>query len=514
MDLARLRIERPRHEPRLVASSPPPPRARRWGRLIALVLAAGGAWLGQDRLIELADRVRSPAVTVAAVERIAAAAPRSARGTAANGYVVATRRAALSADVPGRVVEMRVVEGDFVERGDVVARLFSEDLTAAVLRAAHEVASAQAEARRGAALVVAAEAERDRAAGAAIAAKHQAEALAATLDMATANHARVANLGGVSSRRELELAEEAMKTARARRDAGTAELAAAEAGARGAAAQLEVARAATGVASAQVAVARAGLAQATAQLSRTEVRAPFAGTIVLKDAEVGEVVSPGTSAGSSARGSICTMVERASLEVQVDLPETSLGAIQARWAAAEAANAPVRALAAVALALGVPLATRHVPLQAVRAAIYLDAFPDRPYPGRLARIWPIANRQKATIEVRIAFDSDRLDRFVRPELGARVVFTDDGEAIVGPPRDDARASPPRLGVPEVAVVRTDGVDSVFVVERDVARLRPVVVAERFAGRATLESGVREGDLVIVGPPARLADGQRVRPNVR
>jgi multidrug resistance efflux pump len=107
---------------------------------------------------------------------------------------------------------------------------------------------------------------------------------------------------------------------------------------------------------------------------------------VLKDAEVGEVVSPNVQGGSSARGSVVTMVDFASLEVQAEVPETSL--------------------AAVVVGRG--------------ASIYLDAFPEKAYAARVDRIWPTANRTKATVEVRVAF-LERDER-LRPEMGVRVVF--------------------------------------------------------------------------------------------
>src|SRR5690606_1372654 len=123
------------------------------------------------------------------------------------------------------------------------------------------------------------------------------------------------------------------------------------------------------VARAQVDVAKAIEEHAAATLDKTFVRAPFDGIVVLKDAEVGEVVSPNSQGGSNARGSVCTMVDFDSLEVQADVPETSLASVR----------------------IGAPV------------AIYLDAFPGRTYPGKVSRIWPTADRQKASIQVRIVF---------------------------------------------------------------------------------------------------------------
>jgi len=188
---------------------------------------------------------------------------------------------------------------------------------------------------------------------------------------------------------------------------------------------------------------------------------------VLKDAEVGEVVSP-NSLGGNSRGSVVTMVDLASLEVQVELPETSISAIE----------------------IGMP------------ANIYLDAFPADAYAGDVRRIWPTANRQKATIEVRVGFLEP--DRRLRPEMGARVVFAPQA------PRSDGAGEAERVLVPTSSVVRVDGQAGVFVLERDVARFRGVEPGGERAGRLLIESGLEGGETILADPPDSLQDGDRVR----
>jgi HlyD family secretion protein len=189
---------------------------------------------------------------------------------------------------------------------------------------------------------------------------------------------------------------------------------------------------------------------------------------VLKDAEVGEVVSP-NSQGAQSRGSVATMVDFQSLEVQVELPETSLAAV----------------------AVGAP------------ASIFLDAWPGDVYPGRVLRIWPTANRQKASIEVRVGFDA--IDERLRPEMGARVVFTR-GEAESQAPAGPAAGS---LLVPVGALVRLDGERGAFVLERDTVRFRPLKLGEERSGKVLVEAGLEDGDLIVLAPPPTLADGERV-----
>jgi multidrug efflux pump subunit AcrA (membrane-fusion protein) len=133
-------------------------------------------------------------------------------------------------------------------------------------------------------------------------------------------------------------------------------------------------------------------------------------------------------------------------------------------------------------------------LKAVRMGgvvrIFLDADPERPRPGRVARIWPTANRQKATVEVRVRFD--RLDEGLRPDMGVRAVFLPEGEEP-GPAL--VEASP--LPLPPGALVRREGASGVFVVEGDRARFRAGTKAE-------------EGDRIVVDPPEQLADGDLVK----
>jgi multidrug efflux pump subunit AcrA (membrane-fusion protein) len=187
---------------------------------------------------------------------------------------------------------------------------------------------------------------------------------------------------------------------------------------------------------------------------------------------VGEVVSPNSGGGTNARGSVVTMVDFASLEVQVDLPETSLK--EARK--------------------GGP------------AQVFLDAFPERPYRGRVDRIWPTASRSKATVEVRVVFLDP--DERLRPDMGVRVVFLPEGGAGEQVPGAETKRE---LIVPEPALARRDGVEGVFLLEGDVARFRPVTAGQPRNGRVAIASGVERGDPIVSPVPASLVDGDRVIP---
>ena len=463
VDLQSLKIDRTAALPR---------RRNPWpARLVALALLGGGLWLFQPSVAAFVDRVRLPAVRTAVVTEAAPAAAAAIRGAAANGYVVAARRAALSSDVPGRIVELAVKEGSVVKKGDVVARLFADEYRAALQRAEADVATADRSVQRAIAAAATAAADAVQAEAAAASAQAQATEAVAVLRYLEAEFARVDALvrNGDASARDLD-------RARSDRDAQQARVAATAAGARSAAAAVDVAARRNGTATEDVAVARAqavsaraGRDLAKATLDKTDVRAPFDGVVVLKDAEVGEVVSPNVVGGTTARGAVCTMVDFDSLEVQANVPETTLASVR----------------------------------QGAPADVFLDAFPDERYAGVVDRIWPTADRQKATVEVRVKLA--RKDERLRPEMGVRIVFR-----AADAPEPAAAGEKPRIVVPEQALATVDGAVGAFVLDGDVARFRKVTAGERKGGRVVVEQGLQKDQRIVLAPPPSLRDGDRVR----
>lgn len=444
---------------------------RNFPRLLALAVLVAALVLFWRPLRELVDRLRLPEVRVVQVQAASPLAAGAVQGTAANGYVVARVRAALSADTPGRIVEMNVTEGQVVPKGFVVARLFADEVRALDQRAEADlalarrtVASAQAaravsEGNLGPARARLAGAEADRRDG------------EAALELATLELARAEGLQGegIASQESLDTARVQRERAQARLESLGAAVGGAREALHGAELELQLASARLAEAEALVSVKQAERDQARATLDKTEVRAPFDGVVVLKDAEVGEVVSP-NAVGSQSRGSVATMVDPSTYEVQVEVPETSLAGVE----------------------LG------------ATARIFLDAYPANGYGGRVLRIWPTANRQKATVEVRVGFDAP--DERLRPEMGARVVFS---PREAGPVDPSAPAVPVIL-VPRSTLVTIEGRPHVFVLERDVARLRPVRLGEERSGRVVVEEGLANGDRILESPPDSLRDGERVR----
>jgi RND family efflux transporter MFP subunit len=470
VDLQRLRIDRGER-------SAAPRRARSFPFWLVVVLGVVGAgFYFREPIRGYADRWTLPRVEVALVRRESPSAG-AVGGTAANGYIVARRRAALSADTPGRIVELNVEEGSVVKKGDVVARLYSEEYSAALRRAEADLEASHTALQREER-----EAEAVQAALAELAATTRmrgaelAEANAnlglAVLDLARAQKLVEEN---VVSTEHVDNARAEHESAKARVQAAEAGLLAAQAAEETGASNASVAGAAVEEAKAHVKVMEATREQAAATLAKTEVRAPFDGIVVLKDAEVGEVVSPNTSGGTSARGSVATMVDFASLEVQVEVQETSLAAVR----------------------IGSD------------ALIYLDAWPERAYRGRVERIWPTANRQKGTVEVRISILTP--DERLRPEMGVRAVFD---PKLEGDRPPSAEGAPPSLLVPQSALVRAGphghgGPEGVFVLEGETVRFRQVRVGARPGERAAIEEGLEEGQRIVLDPPDKLADGDRV-----
>lgn len=384
-DLSRLKIDRSSGD-----SGGSGGRAR--SPVVVILLAVILAYIGWN---EFEKRSGPGLPEVTAVRAVRTGGAPAASGVSANGYVVARTRAALSTDIPGRLVELHVEEGSRVEEGQLIARLDVRELTAA----------------------------RDRA--------------AADLRRAEAN---------------LRLAELQLERVRPLVTDGDASQA-----------DLDRAEADVDVAKADVAALRAALDEIEVRIDKSSVYAPFSGMVIEKNAEVGEIVSS-VSAGTNSRGAVVTVVDFSSLEVQVELAQTSLAAARV--------GAPVR--------------------------IVLDAFPDDPYPGRVRQIWPTADRQKATVELRVEF-LERDERIL-PDMGVRATFLEEAET---------GSVAPRVLIPSSAV-RPGPDPAVFILDGGTAVLRRVTIEPvDEPGMVQVLDGLRGAELLIDAPAATLEDGSRV-----
>ena len=384
------------------------PRRGPWRRygpfLLILALVAAGAFA----------LLSGPRET--AVETVTAPPPGRPPGEvtlSATGYVVAARKAALSPKIGGRLAYLGVEEGSTVTKGQILARLESEDLQANVTQAEAEVAAAEAD-------LVEARAGRDEADREAV---RQATLLREE----------------IGTRRDVEKAEAAAEQARARVNAAEKRLAA----------------------------RRAGEAYARDIHANSIVVAPFDGVVLTKDADVGESVAPALTGGGTTRGSIVTLADMDSLEVEADVSEANIASIRA----------------------GMP------------AEIVLDAYPGRPYPAVVHQIVPTADRQKATVQVKVRFTGDRDG--VLPEMSARADFLD-------PEASGPAAGRKVIALPGAAVRRIDGAWTVLLAEAGTVRRNTVELAAEPNPDALVVSGLSGGEEVVLDPPEGLEPGARIR----
>jgi HlyD family secretion protein len=330
----------------------------------------------------------------------------------ASGYVTPRQRATVAAKITARVVTMLADEGVAVEAGQLLAKLDDTDARKRLLaaRTARDVSVASIKDLE----VTLAGAERD------LKRQHQLRESGVSTEQALDN----ANTSTDSLRARLLMAHE------------------------------------------QVRATEANIAIANLDLDSCSVRAPFAGVVVSKDAQVGEMVSP-ISAGGFTRTGIATIVDMSSLEVEVDVNESYIARVKSGQ----------------------------------RVDATLDAYPDWQIPARVRTIIPTADRQKATVKVRIAFD--KLDPRILPDMGVKVAFLAEQQPA-------AQASGVRSVIPKDAIREDKGKKVVFVLNSDRIERRAVTVGASRGDGVEVAAGLSEGEQVVTRGPADLHDGQKVR----
>lgn len=376
--------------------------------LLALILAAIGWWSWRDQ---------TPKVRIATVEVSRTGRAVDATVLDASGYVTARLRATISSKITGKIVEVFVEEGMAIQKGQLLARL--DDATSTRQLA---LAEAQLAATKGA--------------------LHENEV---RLSEARLDLGRVQELvtGEVASQADLD-------AAKANVDALIARLA---------------------LGREQVEVSERTVEVRRQELADTEIRAPFSGVAVSKDAQPGEMISPVSAGGGFTRTGICTLVDMGSLEIEVDVNEAYIN--------------------------------RVVPDQRVEAT--LDSYPDWRIPGSVITTVPTADRQKATVRVRIAFDD--LDPRILPDMSIKVSFLDENAEIETP--DQTAETPATITIPTSAVRQDGDKDIVLVLQGEALERRAVKLGKESSGRMTVEAGLQAGEKVVIEGPAELADGDRV-----
>lgn len=329
----------------------------------------------------------------------------------ASGYAVASRKAAVGSKGTGRLVWLGVEEGSLVKKGQIIGRLENADVQATLDQAEASLASAKA-----------------------------------TLDNAKAG---LVNADSNYHRESLLFKKQL---------AASADLISAESA-------YKQAQALVNADAANVELAGRGVEAAQVQLEFTNIRAPFDGTVLTKDADVGDIITP-FGAASGSRADIVSLADMTSLDAEVDVSESNLEQVH----------------------VGQP------------CEISLDAVPEKQYRGVVHMIVPTADRSKATVLTKVDFLD--IDSRVLPEMSLKVQFLKDSTVV--------DSSGPKLTVPAAAVVSKNGNKVVFLIQGDHVVETPVVLGEAVGNGLEVKSGLRDGDKVVLSPADKLRTGTKVK----
>jgi len=217
----------------------------------------------------------------------------------------------------------------------------------------------------------------------------------------------------------------------------------------------------------QTRAAEARIAVAQQDVENCTVRAPFDGIVVSKDAQRGEMVSPNSAGGGFTRTGIATVVDMNSIEVEVDVNEAYIARVRTGQ----------------------------------KALSILDAYPDWQIPSTVRTVIPTADRQKATVKVRVSFD--KLDPRILPDMGVKVAFLDDT------PVAKSKSSEARALIPKAAVRQDGGKSIVFLVSQQKLERRAVSLGAERGSDVEVMAGISPGDKLVVGGAENLRDGQAV-----
>jgi len=378
-------------------------RRRKWLWLgsVALVVIAGGAWYA----------AQPHPVEVATTAVVTSYPSQQFVQLNATGYVVAQRKAAIASKATGRLEWLGVAEGSTVKAGEVIARLDNRDVVA-------QAQSAQAAVRAARASLESAKAEE----------RDASSQLKRNQDLVVQGFVSQASLDSVKMRAE---------------------------------------RAVAGVANAQAAisVAEANAQNAQVAVDYTLIRAPFDGVIVSKAANVGDMVTPFSSAVDS-KGAVVNMVDMSTLEVEADVSEGSLAKVR----------------------VGQP------------CEITLDALPDARFRGHVSRMVPTVDRAKATVVTKVRFDA--IDPRILPDMSAKVSFL--AQEV------SAEQQKPLLAVNPDALATRDGATVLFVVRDGKLAQVPVKRGAALGDVVAIDGAVKTGEKAVLRPAADLNAGTPVK----
>jgi RND family efflux transporter MFP subunit len=329
----------------------------------------------------------------------------------ASGYVVAQRRAAVASKATGRMVQLNVREGSQVKAGDLLAKLDASDVQASIAQSQAAVRQAEAGVAQANVELINAEAELKRAQG-------------------------LQSQGFVSA--------QALDTATTRVNAAKAALASSHAA---------------------VAVAKAQLKVQQVNQDFTEIRAPFDGVVLVKNANVGDIITPFSNAAGT-QGAVVTMADMSTLEVEADVSESNVAKVK--------------------------------PGQPVE--ITLDALPDVRFRGSVSGIVPTVDRAKATVMTKIRFE--KLDQRILPEMSAKVT-------MLTQPASDADQQPV-LAVNPKAIVDAGGKKRVWRIQDDTVQPVEIKAGRKLGDSLEISGALKSGDKLVLSPPDKLEAGAKVK----
>jgi RND family efflux transporter MFP subunit len=377
-------------------------------------------WIGIAAAVALAAAgfavFTEPAPVKVKIEMARMAVPDSSSATVldATGYVVARRTATVSSKVTGKVAEIYIEEGQRVEKDQIVALLDDSNTRKSLELSKAELHSANTQV-----------------------AETQARLTEAKLTLERNTE---------MARRQL-ISAAALDKARADFESLRAQLHSREA---------------------DIIVSQKRLALQQQNLDDLTLRAPFAGVVISKDSQPGEMISPMSAGGGFTRTGICTIVDMASLEIEVDVNESYIQRVRDG--------------------------------QFVQAV--LEAYPEWKIPAKVIAIIPTADRQKATVKVRIGFQVN--DSRILPDMGVKVAFMN-----AEPVAEEKPKEPLGVRVP-ITAVRSEGEDKfIFVVKNGVAELRKVTLNASYGTDIYIGSGLRAGEDFVVEITPELKDGAKV-----
>jgi RND family efflux transporter MFP subunit len=339
----------------------------------------------------------------------------------ASGYVTPRRRATVAAKITGRVTGVFFDEGNRAKNGQLLATLDDSDVRRALESSVADRDSSKAAIQ-----------------------DYEVQLRYAEIQLRRATELKAAN---VQSQDQLDNAQTAADSLRAK----------------------------IALAKQQVIASNARIQEAQQAVDNCTIRAPFAGIIVSKDAQVGEMVSPISAGGGFTRTGIATIVDMNSNEVEVDVNEAYIARVE--------------------------------PGQRVTST--LDAYPDWQIPSHVRTVIPTADRQKATVKVRISFD--KLDPRILPDMGVKVAFMGEDEAKKKGAAKSTSPKPTAI-VPKSAIRTENGKSYVFLMRDTKLERRGVTLGNDRGSDVEIMAGVNSGDSLVARGPENLQDGEAVRIN--